>query len=232
MEWLRLLPKPGFFAQITQTRDTRTILSGRNRGIIARNLPGGRHVIRTMHRAQLTAVPAPGKVAGDLIIPSEVIAQIVGLTVLECYGVVGMAATSLSQGVARLLSRERITQGVGVRRDGDHVEWRLAVDHAGRGRGIGFVRRLRRCLVADHVPLEEAGGLVGRPPAGRLRVFQTTRDRALRAIQARSVAVPGSAAALGLGVVSFGTASRRADPSIGLVGVAFRVAFLCRLGQR
>ena len=77
-----------------------------------------------MHRAQLTAVPAPGKVAGDLIIPSEVIAQIVGLTVLECYGVVGMAATSLSQGVARLLSRERITQGVGVRRDGD----RLAID--------------------------------------------------------------------------------------------------------
>jgi uncharacterized alkaline shock family protein YloU len=76
-----------------------------------------------MHRAQLTAVPAPGKVAGELIIPSEVIAQIVGLTVLECYGV-GMAATSLSQGVARLLSRERITQGVGVRREGD----RLAID--------------------------------------------------------------------------------------------------------
>ena len=62
--------------------------------------------------------------AGDLIIPSEVIAQIVGLTVLECYGVVGMAATSLTQGVARLLSRERITQGVGVRREGD----RLAID--------------------------------------------------------------------------------------------------------
>src|SRR6476620_7843188 len=101
MEWLRLLPKPGFFAQITQT-----ILSARNGGSIARNLPGGRHVIWTMHRAQLTAVPAPGKVAGELIIPSEVIAQIVGLTVLECYGVVGMAATRLSQGVARLLSRE------------------------------------------------------------------------------------------------------------------------------
>ena len=62
--------------------------------------------------------------AGELIIPNEVIAQIVGLTVLECYGVVGMAATSLSQGVARLLSRERITQGVGVRREGD----RLAID--------------------------------------------------------------------------------------------------------
>ena len=80
-----------------------------------------------MHRAQLTAVPAPGKVAGDLIIPSEVIAQIVGLTVLECYGVVGMAATSLSQGVARLLSRERITQGVSVRREGDALAIELYV---------------------------------------------------------------------------------------------------------
>jgi len=77
-----------------------------------------------MSRAQLIAVPGTGDVAGQLIVPNEVIAQIVGLTVLECYGVVGMAATSLSQGVARLLSRERITQGVAVRREGDQ----LAVD--------------------------------------------------------------------------------------------------------
>jgi uncharacterized alkaline shock family protein YloU len=77
-----------------------------------------------MSRAPLIAVPGTGDVAGQLILPNEVIAQIVGLTVLECYGIVGMAATSLSQGVARLLSRERITQGVGVRREGDQ----LAVD--------------------------------------------------------------------------------------------------------
>jgi uncharacterized alkaline shock family protein YloU len=77
-----------------------------------------------MSRAPLSAVAAPTEVAGELVLPNEVIAQIVGLTVLECYGVVGMAATSLSQGVARLLSRERITQGVGVRRDGS----RLTID--------------------------------------------------------------------------------------------------------
>ena len=77
-----------------------------------------------MSRAPLIAVPGTGDVEGQLILPNEVIAQIVGLTVLECYGVVGMAATSLSQGVARLLSRERITQGVAVRREGDQ----LAVD--------------------------------------------------------------------------------------------------------
>jgi uncharacterized alkaline shock family protein YloU len=74
-----------------------------------------------MSNAPLRAVPAepPAEVGGGLTIPNEVIAQIVGFTVLECYGVVGMAASSLTQGVARLLSRERITQGVSVRRDGD-----------------------------------------------------------------------------------------------------------------
>src|SRR3954470_18635961 len=70
-----------------------------------------------MSRAPLIAVPGTGDVAGQLILPNEVIAQIVGLTVLECYGVVGMAATNLSQGVARLLSRERLTQGVRVRQE-------------------------------------------------------------------------------------------------------------------
>ena len=72
-----------------------------------------------MARAALSVVPdEPPEVAGGLTIPNEVIGQLVGLTVLECYGVVGMAATSLTQGVARLLSRERITQGVAVRREG------------------------------------------------------------------------------------------------------------------
>ncbi len=61
------------------------------------------------------------------MIAGEVIAQIVGLTVLECYGVVGMAASSLTRGVARLLSRERLTQGVEVRRDGDALSIDLYV---------------------------------------------------------------------------------------------------------
>ena len=69
-----------------------------------RNPAARQHVIESVSRAPLIAVPEAGRVPGTLVIPHEVIAQIVGLTVLECYGVVGMAATSLSQGVARLLS--------------------------------------------------------------------------------------------------------------------------------
>jgi uncharacterized alkaline shock family protein YloU len=82
-----------------------------------------------MANAPLRAVPAEvaAQVDGGLTIPNEVIAQIVGFTVLECYGVVGMAATNLTQGVARLLSRERITQGVSVRREGDALAIELCV---------------------------------------------------------------------------------------------------------
>jgi uncharacterized alkaline shock family protein YloU len=77
-----------------------------------------------MARSRLQLVEDAPPAGGSFTITNEVIAQIVGLTVLECYGVVGMAATSLTQGVPRLLSRERLDQGVSVRRERDG----LAVD--------------------------------------------------------------------------------------------------------
>jgi uncharacterized alkaline shock family protein YloU len=61
---------------------------------------------------------ADAGVGGAVAVTNEAVAHVVGLTVLECYGVVGMAATSLTQGVARLLTRDRLTQGVSVRRNG------------------------------------------------------------------------------------------------------------------
>jgi uncharacterized alkaline shock family protein YloU len=68
------------------------------------------------HAAHARAEPSVG---GTVAVTNEAVAHVVGLTVLECYGVVGMAATSLTQGVARLLTRDRLTQGVSVRRSGD-----------------------------------------------------------------------------------------------------------------
>ena len=60
-----------------------------------------------MEEPHLKLVDGAGPTGGSFAIANDVIAQIVGLSVLECYGVVGMAASRLSQGVARLLSRER-----------------------------------------------------------------------------------------------------------------------------
>ncbi|HET7171034.1 MAG TPA: Asp23/Gls24 family envelope stress response protein [Gaiellales bacterium] len=66
-------------------------------------------------------------VGGAVTVTNEAVAHVVGLTVLECYGVVGMAASSLTQGVARLLTRDRLTQGVSVRRNGDGLSIDLYV---------------------------------------------------------------------------------------------------------
>jgi uncharacterized alkaline shock family protein YloU len=56
---------------------------------------------------------------GRITIASDAIAQIVGETARECYGVVGMSARGP---VGKLLSkRERSTQGIQVGRDGDDV---------------------------------------------------------------------------------------------------------------
>ncbi len=52
---------------------------------------------------------------GTLRISGEAVAQIVGHTAAECYGVVGMAG----KGLKRLLTRDKLTQGIEVSANGD-----------------------------------------------------------------------------------------------------------------
>jgi uncharacterized alkaline shock family protein YloU len=66
-------------------------------------------------------------VGGHLKISDHAVADIVGWTVLECYGVVGMAAPSLRQGVAALLTRDRLHQGIRVEQSGDQVRISLYI---------------------------------------------------------------------------------------------------------
>ena len=64
---------------------------------------------------------------GRLNITDRAIADIVGWTVLECYGVVGMASPSLRQGVAALLTRDRLHQGIKVEQSADQLRIKLYV---------------------------------------------------------------------------------------------------------
>jgi uncharacterized alkaline shock family protein YloU len=52
---------------------------------------------------------------GTIRIANEAIVQIVGHTAAQCYGVVGMAG----KGLKRLLTRDKLTQGIDVSEDGD-----------------------------------------------------------------------------------------------------------------
>lgn len=51
---------------------------------------------------------------GEVIIDNEVIATVAGLTAVECYGIVGMAALNVSDGIDKLLKRESLTKGIKV----------------------------------------------------------------------------------------------------------------------
>lgn len=51
-------------------------------------------------------------IAGDLTISEDVIADLAGYAALECYGVVGMAAPTLSDGIAKMLPASRMRRGI------------------------------------------------------------------------------------------------------------------------
>lgn len=51
---------------------------------------------------------------GNIIYSDEVIANIVGISTMECYGVVGMASKSAKDGLWELLKGENLSKGVKV----------------------------------------------------------------------------------------------------------------------
>lgn len=53
-------------------------------------------------------------IPGGLSIANDVIADIAGYAALECYGVVGMAAPNLQDGIAKILPRARLRRGINV----------------------------------------------------------------------------------------------------------------------
>lgn len=52
---------------------------------------------------------------GNIVLSETVIARVAGLAATECYGVVGMAAKSVKDGIVMLLKIDSLTRGVVVR---------------------------------------------------------------------------------------------------------------------
>ena len=72
-----------------------------------------------MERGHLTEQSELGRIT----IAADAIAQIVGQTAAECYGVVGMAG----KGLKRLVTRDKLTQGIGVSGSGEGLRLDLHV---------------------------------------------------------------------------------------------------------
>lgn len=51
---------------------------------------------------------------GNVVIDNEVIAKYAGSAAVECFGVVGMAAVNMKDGIAKLLRRENLNRGVNI----------------------------------------------------------------------------------------------------------------------
>jgi uncharacterized alkaline shock family protein YloU len=75
--------------------------------------------------------PSGTEIPGSVIVSDGAIADIVGWTVLECYGVVGMASPNLARGVGSLLSRDKLHQGIKVDQSGDrlHIDLYIIVEY-------------------------------------------------------------------------------------------------------
>jgi uncharacterized alkaline shock family protein YloU len=80
-----------------------------------------------MEDQEVTLAGAEETAGGRMVVTDRAIADIVGWTVLECYGVVGMASPNLRRGVAALLSRDRLHQGIKVDQDADQLRVKLYI---------------------------------------------------------------------------------------------------------
>lgn len=79
---------------------------------------------------------------GEIQISSEVIALYAGITAVECFGIVGMAAISMKDGLVKLLKRESLTHGINVDIKEDH----MSIDfHVIVAYGVSI------CAVADNL---------------------------------------------------------------------------------
>lgn len=54
-------------------------------------------------------------IPGEVQIANEVLADLAGFAALECYGIVGMASPTARDGVAQLLSRDKLRKGVSIK---------------------------------------------------------------------------------------------------------------------
>ncbi len=52
---------------------------------------------------------------GTIIIDNEVIATYAGSVAVECFGIVGMAAVNMKDGLVKLLKRDYLTHGINVK---------------------------------------------------------------------------------------------------------------------
>ena len=101
---------------------------------------------------------------GTITISAEVVARVAGLAAMECYGVVGMAAKSVRDGIVHLLGMENLTKGLklGVTDGALHISLHIIAEYGTNVRAI-----CESLMSAVKYRVEETCGL----KVGRVNVF-------------------------------------------------------------
>ena len=58
---------------------------------------------------------------GEILINPDVVAQYAGTVAVECFGIVGMAAVSMKDGIVQLLKKDSLTRGINVSIEDNHI---------------------------------------------------------------------------------------------------------------
>ncbi|MCI8274344.1 MAG: Asp23/Gls24 family envelope stress response protein [Lachnospiraceae bacterium] len=68
---------------------------------------------------------------GEILIDTDVIAKYAGTVAVECFGIVGMAAVSMKDGLVKLLRRDSLTHGIHVetRENRLHLNFHVIVSY-------------------------------------------------------------------------------------------------------
>lgn len=93
---------------------------------------------------------------GEIQIGSEVIALYAGTTAVECFGIVGMAAVSMKDGLVKLLKKESLTHGINVQIKDN----RISVDfHVIVSYGVSILAVCDNLIESVKYKLEEFTGM-------------------------------------------------------------------------
>lgn len=93
---------------------------------------------------------------GQIRISNEVLALFAGLQAVECFGIVGMAAVSMRDGLVKLLRRDSLAKGISV----NIVDNKLTVDfHVIVSYGVSIVAVCDNLISSVKYKLEHFSGM-------------------------------------------------------------------------
>ncbi len=94
---------------------------------------------------------------GEILIDNAVIAKLAGNIAIECFGIVGMATVSMTDGIVKLVKRENLAKGINVEVDEDN---QLTIDfHVIVAYGVSISAVSDNLISTVKYQLEETTGL-------------------------------------------------------------------------